>query len=156
MLDTLLSGIRYVPSSMGADCIEILVVGSEKVKARIAQFKRAWCPPTKKAYPADFLAEVPVILIVCADTKRSYERHLENGIIASTYILLAATALGLGTTFLTAYNMRKPAQVHELKRILKIPARLTPITIIPVGYPSDTQTPKKVRALHEVVHYGSF
>ncbi|KKW44002.1 MAG: Nitroreductase family protein [Parcubacteria group bacterium GW2011_GWA2_56_21] len=121
-----------------------------------ATVRKLWCPPSKKKYKADFLAEAPVILVVCVDSSRAHGRHFETGLIASAYLLLSVSALGLGSTFLTAYNVRKPAQAKELKKILHIPAPFVPISILPVGYPDEKPRSKKLRVLRDILHYDAF
>ena len=78
-------------------------------------------PEKKREYWADFLKSAPVVLVLCVDRKRSYGRWIENGTIAATYILLPAAALNLGATFMTAYNLKRPGQLRELRRLLAIP-----------------------------------
>ena len=152
----LLDVVRYIPSSLNEQPVEILVIRNKTSKELIAQHKNKWCPPSKKKYKADFLAEAPVILVVCVDSSRAHGRHFETGLIASAYLLLSVSALGLGSTFLTAYNVRKPAQAKELKKILHIPAPFVPISILPVGYPDEKPRSKKLRVLRDILHYDAF
>ena len=155
-LRKLLNVVRYIPSSFNRQPVEVLVIRHKTAKELIAHHKNTWCPPSKKKYKADFLAEAPVILVVCVDSSRAHGRHFETGLIASAYLLLSATALGLGSTFLTAYNVRKPAQARELKKILHIPAPFVPISILPAGYPDEKPRLKKLRALRDILHYDAF
>ena len=141
---------------MGGTSVRILVLRDKTIKQKVAAFKNAWCPPAKREYPADFLQEAPVLLVVCVTDRESHGRWIENGVIASTYIMLAATALGLATTFLTAYNLRRPKQVRELKKLLQIPVHVTPVNILPIGYPDEKPRPKKLRALRDILHYDAF
>ena len=148
-LRRLLTLARYTPSSMNERATKIFVIRDARTKARIVRHKNIWSPPEKEAYRADFLAHAPVLLIVCAHLRKSHERHLENGVIAATYLLLGATALGLGSTFLTAYHPRRPEQARELKKILHIPASYTPVAILPIGYPAEQTRAKKSAQLFD-------
>jgi nitroreductase len=155
-LRKVLDVVRYIPSSLNAQPVEILILRNADVKKRIVRHKNRWCPPSKKAYKADFLSRAPVILVVCVDSGKAHERHLEIGLIASAYLLLSTSALGLGSTFLTAYNVRQPAQVKELKKILRIPPPFIPVSILPIGYPAEKPRPKKLRALRDILHHEAF
>lgn len=155
ILKTLADATRRAPSSMGGQSVRIIVLRDRITKQKVAAFKNAWCPPAKRKYPADFLQEAPVLLIVCVNDHESHGRWIENGTIASTYIMLAATALGLGTTFLTAYDPKRPQQVREFKKLLRIPRNITPVNILPIGYPAEKQPRKKPQALREILHHES-
>ncbi len=148
--------VRYAPSSLNGQSVEILVVQKRALKKRLVAFKNKWCPQEKRDYRADFMLNAPVVLVVCVDNRRSHKRTLENGVIASTYVMLAASALGLGTTYLTAYNLKKPAQLRELRRILRTPERITPVSLLPIGYPAGKPSRKKLRTLSEILHHESF
>lgn len=150
-LRRLLDVVRYAPSSLNGQPAHILIIRDKKTKRRIASFKNKWCPPAKRDYPADFLIDAPVILIVCVKSRESHDRWIENGAIITTYILLAAASLGLGSTFLTAFNTRKPGQARECKTLLGISDDLIPVSILPIGYPAEKPKHKKIRALREIV-----
>lgn len=150
-LRALLDVVRYAPSSLNGQPAHIRVIQDTETKRRIASFKNKWCPPKKREYPADFLAAAPALLIVSVKNQESHDRWIENGVIISTYILLAASALGLGSTLLTAFNLKRPRQAREFKKLLHIPEHLTPVTILPVGYPAEKPKQKRVRALREII-----
>lgn len=156
MVKKLADIVRYAPSSLNGQPIEILVVRERPLKGRLVAFKNKWCPSGKRNYRADFLLNAPVILVVCADERRSHERTLESGVIASTYVMLAASALGLGTTYLTAYNLKKPLQLRELRRILRMPRKITPVALLPIGYPMTKPSAKKLRTVRAVMHHETY
>ncbi|MGQ9681277.1 MAG: nitroreductase family protein [Anaerolineae bacterium] len=87
----------------------------------------------------DFIAEAPVAIVVCAHAERSARRYGERGATlyclqdtaaAVEHILLAATALGLGTCWVGAFDE------EQARAVLQVPPELRPVAIIPIGYPA--------------------
>lgn len=74
----------------------------------------------------------PVLVVVAADAERAYPSTFGSSIFPATQnLLLAATALGLGsalTTITTAF-------ADELRELLALPAHVAPQAVVPVGYP---------------------
>ncbi|MBC7248890.1 MAG: nitroreductase family protein [Anaerolineae bacterium] len=111
----------------------------------------------KAAWGQRFIAEAPVVIVVCAEPARSAARYgprgsnlycLQDTAAATEHILLAATALDLGSCWVGAFDERAAAQV------LQLPEHLRPVAIVPIGYPlrpSERQTSR--RGLDEVVTY---
>ena len=85
----------------------------------------------------DFIAEAPVAIVVCAHAERSAKRYgqrgatlycLQDTAAAVVHILLAATALGLGTCWVGAFDE------EQARAVLHLPPELRPVAIVPVGY----------------------
>ena len=62
-------------------------------------------------------------------------------------VVLAATALGLGTCWIAAFD---PAAARE---VLGLPDDVEPIAFTPLGYAADAPGQKKRRPLDELVKY---
>jgi len=86
----------------------------------------------------DFVAQAPVVIVVCADAEQSAERYgkrgrqlycLQDTAAATTYILLAAVALGLGSCWVGAFDE------GEAARVLDLPDHHRPVAILPIGKP---------------------
>ncbi|MBI3827122.1 MAG: nitroreductase family protein [Candidatus Rokubacteria bacterium] len=82
---------------------------------------------------ADHIGEAPVLILACLETE-GMSAGLTQG--ASIYpavqnILLAARALGLGTTLTTIHRFRD----REIKTLLGIPDNVETAALIPLGYP---------------------
>ena len=108
----------------------------------------------EKAIPQDFVASVPVVIVVCADIKRSESRYGERGrtlyclqdtAAAVQNLLLGAKSLGLGACWCGAFD--EPA----VASLLNIPREVRPVALIPVGYPAAEPTAPKRRPLSECV-----
>jgi nitroreductase len=103
----------------------------------------------------DFFSVVPAVLAFCANPERSAVRYAERGrtlyavqdaTIACTHAMLAATALGLGTVWVGAFRER------EVSEALGLPGSVTPVALLPIGYPAETVEPRTRRPLQEIVH----
>lgn len=101
-----------------------------------------------------FVAQAPVVIVVCADPERAATAYGERGrnlyclqdtAAAVTNLMLAATGYGLGTCWVGAFSEA------EVSRVLSLPPNLRPVAIIPVGYPDQTPAPRSRRSLEEVV-----
>jgi nitroreductase len=94
---------------------------------------------------AAHLAEAPVLVVCCLDhaqlgpiaapdgTLRSPVAAYASIFPAVQNLLLAARAVGLGTTLTTLHR----AFEDELKTLLAIPARVEIVAIVPAGWPRD-------------------
>ena len=152
----IIAAARQAPSSMDGQPWEFIVVRDARMKERLARFKNKWCPKGKQEYSADFMKGASVILVICSDKKKSFSRWIENGTIAATYVLLAASALGLGGTFMTGFNLKRPGQMRELRGLLRIPKRVNPVVMIPLGFPAEKPTRKSLRQLAGLIHHDRF
>jgi nitroreductase len=92
------------------------------------------------AYGQDFVAQAPVVIVVCANPEQSAERYRQRGhelyclqdtAAAAEHILLAAVASGLGGCWVGAFDERRAA------RVLELPHQHRPIAILPIGKPAD-------------------
>ncbi len=101
-----------------------------------------------------FLSEAPVVIVVCAEPQRSEQRYgkrgrflycLQDTAAATGHLLLAATALGLGSCWVGAF------EEEEASRVLDLPPTLRPVAIIPLGYAAGRPSaPSGRRRLDEV------
>jgi nitroreductase len=156
VIKELLDLATYAPSSMNGQPWYFIVVRAEKAKKQLAEIKNRYCPIEKQDYKADFLSKAPVIIVVCVDKTKSYEREIENGVLATANLMLGAYSKGLGSVYLSAYRIGQPEISQEIRQILNIPQNIDPITIIPLGYPDEIPEPKIVSPLEERIFYEAF
>jgi nitroreductase len=147
---------RHAPSSMNGQPWHFVVVRSEESKARLAEIKNRYCPPEKRAYQADFLRRAPLIVLVCVDRERSYGREVENGVLATATLLLAAHRRGLGAVYMSAYAADAPGLAEEIRQLFGIPAGVVPITMIPMGRPGEVPAAKQLSNLEKMIHLERF
>jgi nitroreductase len=146
---------RHAPSSMNGQPCHFVIVRHSATKRALAEIKNRYCPPEKRAYKADFLKEA-TILVVCVEKERSYDRTIENAVLAAAMFMLAAHGRGLGTVYMSAYQKGKPALMREISRLLRLPKYVLPIAIIPFGYPKEVAGKKELRELKEITHFERF
>jgi nitroreductase len=156
VIEELLDLARHAPSSMDGQPWHFIVIRNTTIKHKLAAIKNKYCPLEKITYKADFLLSAPVIIVVCVDKQKSYEREVENGVLATANIMLGAHNRGLGTVYMSAYRTNEPRIAEEIRDILGIPENIIPITVIPIGYPHEIPNIKTIRSLQETVSYETF
>jgi nitroreductase len=125
----ILTAANAAPSAGNLQARDFIVIRDSKKKKMIAE----------AALKQMFIAEAPVVIVVCANYPRSMRVYGERGRLyaeqdataAVENILLAVTALGLGAVWVGAFDE------HRVAEILDIPEYARPIAIIPVGYPAE-------------------
>ncbi len=156
IIKELLDLATYAPSSMNGQPWYFIVIRAEKTKKKLAEIKNRYCPVEKQDYKADFLQKAPVIIVVCVDKQKSYDREIENGVLATANIMLAAYGRGLGSVYLSAYRSGEPGISDEIRRALEIPQNISPITIVPLGYPDEIPEPKGLKSLEGMISHETF
>ncbi len=138
-----LAAANSAPSAGNVQGYEIFRVTREQERAALA-----------RAAGQFFLAQAPVVLVFCANPERSAARYQERGArlyaiqdatIACAFAMLAATALGLGTVWVGAFDDA------AVERILGC-HDLLPVAMLPVGYPAEEPESSPRRALADLVH----
>jgi nitroreductase len=109
----------------------------------------------RASYDQEFLVQAPVVLVFCAVPARSAVRYTERGeslycvqdaTIACTFAMLAATALGLGSVWVGAFDE------EAVKRVIGAGPGHRPVAMLPLGYRNETPRTRPRRALDEIVH----
>ncbi len=96
----------------------------------------------------------PVVIVVCGDGSLGLESTLPSSVFPATQnLLLAATALGLGSAMTTLATFL----ADELASLLTLPPTVVPMAVVPLGWPRrplgpPRRLPVKERAHRE--HYG--
>jgi nitroreductase len=147
---------RHAPSSMDGQPCSFVVVRDPAIKARIVALKNAACPPGKRAFPADFIMDAPVVVVICGDRRRANDRLRENGVLVTGHLLLAAHAAGLSGVYLSAYESHGDALLRDLTSLLRLPEFLEPVTLVPIGFPAEAARPKTLRPLDDLVHHDRY
>lgn len=146
VLEELLSAAVLAPSAGNAQPWRFIVVRDPRLKEGLVA----------AAYGQGFLAEAPVVIVVCADLERARRAYRERGetlyclqdtAAAIQNLLLAATAKGLGTCWVGAFDEGRVAELLGLARGLR------PVALIPVGKPAEAPPTRPRRPLTEVVEY---
>jgi nitroreductase len=144
-LDRILHAANRAPSAANLQSYEIYVVTGVKDRSALA----------RAASAQGFVLVAPVSLVFCAHPARGVERFgekdaklyaIQDATIACAYAQLAATAEGLGTVWVGAFD---PADV---RRVIGAPAGQTPVAILPIGYAEGEPEIKERRPIDDLVH----
>jgi len=148
-VEKLIEAARWAPSAGNIQPWEFIIVRNKETKRRLAE----------AALNQTFIEEAPVVIVVCADYRRSSMGYgsrgatlycIQDTAAAIQNIHLAAIAMGLGTCWVGAFRE------EPVKKLLKIPDGVRPVAIIPVGYPAEQPNPRPRRQLNEIIHYEMF
>ncbi len=102
-----------------------------------------------------FIAEAPLILVVCTDASRvtRYGQRgrdlymIQDAAAATENFLLAAHERGLGTVWVGAFDE------EAVRHILGLPPHIRPVTLVPVGPPAEVPEDRGRRPLLEMLHW---
>jgi nitroreductase len=138
-VEQLLQAAIAAPSAGNCQPWHFVVVRDPEIKQGLAE----------AAYGQRFVAQAPVVIVVCADPPQSASRYGRRGIelyclqdtaAAIENILLGVTALGLGACWVGAFDEGAAATVLDL------PSHLRPVAMIPIGHPDERfarRTPRR-------------
>jgi nitroreductase len=148
-LQKILDAGRLAPSAGNCQPSELVVVKEPSIKRRLAA----------AALEQTFIAEAPVVIVVCANIPRTSRRYgrrgqelycIQDTAAATQNILLAAYSLGYGTCWVGAFDEGAVADV------IQVPSGVRPVAITPLGRPVENPILPKRRSLDEIVHINGF
>jgi len=141
-LRQVLEAARQAPTAANRQPFRIVVIhtkGREEELSRV--YGRSW------------LLQAPLVLAVIAVPGEAWRRSDDkpydevDATIAMDHLVLAATALGLGTCWIAAFD---PAAVRE---VLALPDDVEPIALTPLGYPGKASSRTDRKPLEDLVKY---
>jgi nitroreductase len=144
-IERILQGVNLAPSAGNLQAYDIFVIESDNLRKELAQ----------AASNQEFLFQAPVVLVFCSNPSRNEWRYkargsglycLQDATIACTYAMLAATALGLSTVWVGAFNDKL------VLNVLGNPSGLTPVALLPIGYAAEESRELIRKPLKELVH----
>ncbi|HEY63138.1 MAG TPA: hypothetical protein G4O02_01050 [Caldilineae bacterium] len=155
---TLLRAATLAPSSGNMQAWEFIIVEDPRVKEKLvaATFTGYHAGPGN---PQRWLAHAPGLIAVCVDTKRTGARYgpegkrywaRVDGAIAVENMVIAATAMGLGTCLVGGF---RPEEVAEA---LRLPEHVRPFVLLAVGYPAEHPPARPRLPLSDVTHRDRF
>jgi nitroreductase len=98
--------------------------------------KRETLDSLAEAHPfGKMLFQAPLAVAVCGDSAISARYWVQDCSAATENLLLASTALGLGSVWLGVYP--KEERVKVVRDILGIPEPVIPLNLISIGYPAE-------------------
>ena len=183
MVRKIIDAARWAPSGANSQPWEFVVVKDKNKREQFVEFFKEQAeisfrveqtreperrfpiyrkPP--KGTPGFALA--PVYIIVCGDprTREAYplkakqdrgdSNYYSSLASALLYMHLAATALGLGSQWVT--SSAEDLMQGRLKNLLDIPYELEIYDTMVIGYSIAGAKPRNVRSEDEIVHYNAF
>ncbi len=130
---------RLAPTARNEQPWDFVVITQPEKRRQIAEL----------AENGRFIAEAPAcIAVLCRPTNY----YIEDGSAATTQIMLAATALGLGACWIAGDKKPYAADVAAL---CEAPTGYKLVSLVAVGYVAEVPAPQK-RALEDVVHWETF
>jgi nitroreductase len=148
-LQRILQAANDAPSAGNLQAYRIVVVRDATRKRQLAA----------ASLDQQFIADAPVVLVFVTNPDRNRERYGERGTelyamqdatVACAYAQLAATALGLATCWIGAF------EDEAVAKIVNTPVFAKPIVILPVGYAAETAHPRGRRPVTEMIHPEQF
>lgn len=89
---------------------------------------------------AKMLLEAPLCISVCGDETVSERFWVQDCSAATQNILVAATALGLGSVWCGVYPSNE--RVRDISEILGIEKPVIPLNLIAIGHPDEKKEPR--------------
>lgn len=147
-IDIILNSALVAPTAVNRQPQKILVLNDKEKLAEIND-----C--TKYGFNA------PLCFIICYDKSKAYCRGYDSknsaeidASIVTAHMMLQAQDIGLGTTWVMAFN---PEKVREK---FDIPSELEILALLPTGYPADDAAINplhyKFVDINEMVSYNTF
>jgi len=132
ILSKILLAGRSAPSCQNKQCWRFIVVKTEELKKKLSLHSGIIGTVNF------FIKDAPLIIVACADPKRSCKLNDQNYYLVDTAIsfqqmMLTAWNLGIGSCWLAAFNEKK------VKSILSIPPGIRVVAISPFGYPREKE-----------------
>jgi nitroreductase len=141
-LTKVLEAGRQAPTAANRQPFRIIVVHTEGREEELARiYGRRW------------FTQAPLVLAVVAVPGEAWRRTDDkpydevDATIAMDHMILAATALGLGTCWVAAFD---PAAARE---VLGLPDDVEPIAFTPLGHPDKDRAQTGRRPLEDLVKY---
>jgi nitroreductase len=152
VLERILDAARIAPSGSNRQPWLFILVRDSEVKRRLAEY----CSNQM------FIAEAPVVVVVCG-----FNIHYNRGgymgdmsmlvdcSIATTHLILAARAEGVGSCWIGAFDNTR------IKKLLGIPEDVNVVAVVPLGYPKEGEAFRDVsteerKQLNELVRLDRF
>ncbi len=145
IIDKLIEALIWAPSAGNLQARKFYFIQDAGLKKKIA----------KAALSQHFLAEAPLVIVGCTDSRISY-RYRERGVYLYSIqdvacslmgMMLVAYENGLGSVWVGAF------QEEVVSDLLKLPKILRPVALAAIGYPSKIPSPPPRISREEAVEF---
>lgn len=140
------------PASFGHQAVEFVVVRSPEVIRNLGACK---------SYGGSQIngSDTVIVTLVKTADKRQSEFWIEDGAVASSYILLAAEQYHIGACWVQIRNRmgQRKTSDEEIRELLGIPEGYTVLNLVALGEKGEEKRPYTEKDLHlEYIHYESY
>jgi nitroreductase len=178
VIQRLLEAMRLAPSGKNAQPWKFIVVRDAETRKRIAAVCKFYSGSGREVNQ-DWIADAPVIFVVCGDPHTAFVKIIEPGKVTITswenleerqrlgevewesgllvdltipmdHLSLAAVAEGLSGCWVAGLDE------DALKGILGIPAGWRAPAVMPIGYPLENPEPRRRKPLEEIACMEKF
>ena len=147
MFNDLFEAAMSAPSAVAKDPWHFLLIRDRKALDNIV-----------KILPnGQMLRQAPAAVVVCGDINKAHANEisymLQDLSAAVENLLLAATALGLGSCWLGMHP--RPDRIDGIRSLFSLPENIIPMCGIALGWPAENPEPR-TRFKPERVHLGKW
>jgi nitroreductase len=144
-LQAILEAVNRAPSAGNLQAFEMYLVRRRSVLAALAE----------ASFGQEFVAQAPLALVFCAHPKRASGKYgrrgtslycIQDATIACTFAHLAATALGLASVWVGAFDD------DAVREAIGVGKDLVPVAVLPIGYPGEQPEATSRRPLAGLVN----
>jgi len=138
LIGVMLYSATHAPSAGNSQEWQFVVVKDPERKKKLAT----------AALQQNFIAEAPVVIVVCMDLEKISLRYGKRGetlygaqdtASATMLLMLAAHGLGLATCWVGSFDE------DAVSHIIELPEKFRPVAIVPVGYAAEIpEKPERV------------
>jgi nitroreductase len=98
-------------------------------------------------------ATAPVMIVVAGDSRRGFKQTLPSSVFPAVQnLLLAATALGLGSALTTIATV----SASDLAPLVELPEHIIPLAVVPIGWPVRALGPPKRDPFDDHTHRETY
>jgi nitroreductase len=160
-LEKVMEAARAAPSWSNVQPCKFVVIRQPQIKGLLADSVRPH-PALGSNPAANGIRNAPVVIVALAEkglsgyfgnqaaTDKGDAWYMLDAGIAMQNLVLAATALGLGTVHVGLFDEQK------VRQILEVPDNFHIVEMTPLGYPEFWPNARPRKALPEIVFYEKF
>ncbi len=143
-MQQILEAGRWAPSGANAQPWRLVVVTRRETLAALAEC----C--YYKVFKSRHVGEAGAVIIICADPGAGSQTYPLDAAIAGTNMTLMATALGIGSCWIGAF------EEQNIRNILRVPEKLKIIALIAFGYEVGKASVPPRLPLSSIVHSEAY
>jgi nitroreductase len=151
-LNRILEAARTSPSASNRQPWHFVVISDEATKNKLKEAKVYY----REGGRWEWFYSAPIIICAFGEASKSWIRSDGRDYrdvdvaIAFENLVLAATAEGLGTCWVGAFESK------ALKEVLGVPDGIEPIVLTPLGYPDEAPADRGRKSIDEIIHWNKW